>query len=71
VPLRAKIKITIHKAIDQTNSPLAEIKNLKSIQNVSSVLSSGKGQNIFEGIDMLKLMKNTASERITIILQVK
>jgi len=61
------MQITIHKAIDTVAKPIEDIKKLLKISNITSILTSGQQNTAFEGIEMLKLMKEACGDRITII----
>lgn len=66
--LYTDIKLTIHKCIDLTRDPLKEIENLKSIQNVNSILSSGQARTAIEGIDTLNSMYKMCGGRLKLIV---
>lgn len=59
--------MTIHKAIDLSRDPISDIRLLKSIDNVSHILSSGAAQTAHQGINTLIRMKQVAGEEIDII----
>ena len=62
-----KMKITIHKAIDTVSNPLEDIEKLKAITNVTSILTSGQSKTAFEGLEMLKFMKEVCGDDINLI----
>ena len=59
--------MTIHKAIDLSRDPLSDIRLLKSIDNVSHILSSGGAETAHQGISTLIRMKEAAGKDIDII----
>lgn len=59
--------MTIHKAIDLSRDPISDIRLLKSIDNISHILSSGGAQTAKQGISTLIRMKEAAGEEIDII----
>ena len=61
------MKVTFHKAIDQTSIILSELQNIKSIPGVSSVLTSGGKINAESGYKIIKEMINIADNKINII----
>ncbi|MEE9374671.1 MAG: copper homeostasis protein CutC [Saprospiraceae bacterium] len=61
------LDVTVHKVIDECSSPVKEIKRLKKIKNITSVLSSGKDETALEGSEMLKKMIIEGGDKITII----
>ena len=64
----APMKVTIHKAIDQIDDPIQAIKDLKSLGNVHSVLTSGKAPTADEGQEMIKQMIEVAGDSLDIIV---
>lgn len=61
------LKVTIHKAIDTCDDPVAELKKLKSLGCVDSVLTSGKATTAHEGITLLKQLLTEADHKLEII----
>jgi copper homeostasis protein len=62
-----EMKITIHKAIDTVSNPLDDIEKLKAIFNVTSILTSGQSKTAFEGLEMLKSIKEVCGDDINLI----
>ena len=62
------MKITFHKAIDETDNSIQEIKKLKQIPQIKSILSSGKSITAIEGKEMLKKMLQHCSPEINLIV---
>ena len=60
--------ITFHKAIDLTPDPLVEIDKLKAINNISAILSSGKGRTAWEGRNLLIAMKKSCGNSLELIV---
>ena len=61
------MKVTFHKAIDQTSNILSAIENIKSIPEVSSVLTSGGKSNAESGYKIIEKMIKVSENNITII----
>ena len=61
------LPVTFHKAIDETQDPLREMKKLSRIQNIQSILSSGGAQNAETGAKMLKTMQQEFQSRFRMI----
>ena len=61
------MNVTFHKAIDQTSNILSELQNIKSIPEVSSVLTSGGKINAESGYKIIKEMIHIADNKINII----
>ena len=59
--------ITVHKAIDLSPDPLADLDDLRSIPNITHILSSGKQPTALEGSALLREMIRSAGDRFTII----
>lgn len=59
--------MTVHKAIDLSHDPISDIGLLKSIDNVTHILTSGGAMTAQEGICTLLRMKETAGDEIDII----
>ncbi len=66
--LAKPLNVCIHKAIDVTSDPVTEIKNLKALNCVDSILTSGKARTALEGADLIKRMMVAAGEDINIIV---
>jgi copper homeostasis protein len=64
----APMAITFHKAIDETQDPLAELERMKNMpSNVQYILTSGQQPTAQQGQAMLKKMVKQFSDRFTII----
>lgn len=64
----APMAITFHKAIDETEDPLAELERMKDLpQNVQYILTSGRRPTAREGCELLQKMVKQFSDRFTII----
>ena len=61
------LQVTFHKAIDETQDPLREMKKLSRIQNIQSILSSGGAQNAETGAKILKTMQQEFQSRFRMI----
>ncbi len=61
-------KVTIHKAIDVCKDPVIEVRRLKNVGGVSSVLSSGKERTALEGRGLIKTMLKEAGDQIEVIV---
>ena len=61
------LPVTFHKAIDETQDPLREMKKLSRIHNIQSILSSGGAQNAETGAKMLKTMQQEFQSRFRMI----
>lgn len=64
----APLPVTIHKAIDQTNDPVQAIEQLKSLNNVDAVLTSGKALTAEEGKEMIKEMIRAAGDDLKVVV---
>lgn len=62
------LKVTIHKAIDQTPDPVASVRSLINIQNIHSVLTSGGALTAIEGVRVLQKMIQVAGDGIEVIV---
>ncbi|NNE14086.1 MAG: copper homeostasis protein CutC [Saprospiraceae bacterium] len=62
-----KLNITVHKAIDYSSDILDDVENLKNVENVTSILSSGQQKTAFEGVECLLKMKKSCGKRINLI----
>jgi len=65
--LASPLEVTIHKAIDQTADPVASLKALLNIENITSVLTSGGAATAFEGKEVIKKMLLLSQGKINII----
>jgi len=61
------MRVTIHKAIDLSPDPVAELEYLRPIANIHYILSSGKEATALEGASLLRKMIQEAGARFTII----
>ena len=61
------MKVTFHKAIDDTPNILAALEQLKSIPEVTSILTSGGEATALEGKNRLKEMIQLSGDQLTII----
>ena len=61
------LKVTIHKAIDGCVDPVDEVRRLKEITGIDSILTSGKEATAMEGTECLKSMISEADGYIQII----
>lgn len=67
VCLASPMEVTFHKAIDELENPLSEIKKLAD-SGVKRILSSGTKAKAIDGKEVLKKMIEEAGEDITIIV---
>lgn len=56
VALSQPLGVTIHKAFDCTEDPIAEIRKLEQIKGVDTILTSGNSATAMEGLALLKEM---------------
>ena len=61
------LEITFHKAIDEVSSIFTEIDRLKSIQDVTSILTSAGAETAVKGSGTLKQMVYRYKDQLTII----
>ncbi len=61
------MRVTFHKAIDETPHIQAAVRVLKDISGVTSILSSGGRATAMEGKEILARMKTAAGESLTVI----
>lgn len=61
------LEITFHKAIDETPDPVVAVENLKQIEGITRVLSSGGADTALEGASVLNEMIACAENRIIIM----
>ncbi len=66
IELAKPMNVVIHKAIDDTEDPLAEMNRLQEIAGVNAILTSGKQETAREGAPLLKQM--VANEKHTRII---
>ena len=62
------MEVTIHKAIDKSNDPVQAIKELVTLGNIHSVLTSGKAPTANEGSEVIRAMIKAAGDRLNIIV---
>ncbi len=67
VELAKPMSITFHKAIDELENPVAEVKKLASL-GVNRILTSGTKETALEGQDILREMVAEAGDDIIIIV---
>ncbi|MFZ2900564.1 MAG: copper homeostasis protein CutC [Saprospiraceae bacterium] len=60
--------VTIHKAIDLSPDPLAELESLRPIANITHILTSGKQATALEGAPLLREMIRAAGDRFVILV---
>lgn len=65
--LASPMEVTFHKAIDELENPVLEVKNLAKI-GVKRILSSGTKAKALDGKDVLNRMIEEAGEEITIVV---
>jgi copper homeostasis protein len=63
----APMTITIHKAIDDSPDPLADLEDLRPLTNVTHILSSGGQPTALEGAPLLREMIRRFGDRFAII----
>ena len=66
--LASPMQITFHKAIDDTVDILAAVDILKTIPQITGILTSGGCATATEGIPVLKEMKKRCGEQIALIV---
>lgn len=67
IELAKPLKITFHKAIDELENPVSEVKRLAEY-GVDRILSSGGRLTALEGKDILNEMIEAGNNRITIVV---
>ena len=67
IDLAAPVEVTFHKAIDDLENPVLEIKKLAEI-GVKRILSSGTKAKALDGKDILNKMIAEANDDITVIV---
>lgn len=67
IDLAKPMSITFHKAIDELENPVAEVKKLANL-GVNRILTSGTKETALEGQEILKEMIKEAGEDIIIIV---
>lgn len=65
--LAAPLRITFHKAIDETPDIFAAVKTLKTITGVTSILSSGGVKTAAAGAETLRRMQEHCGDKIQLI----
>ena len=65
--MAAGLEITFHKAIDEVSSIFTELDRLRSIQEITNILTSGGADSAMEGCDTIKEMVNRYKGQLTII----
>lgn len=63
----SSLEVTIHKAIDHTPDPVASLRALLSIENITSVLTSGGAATAYEGKEVIKKMIQVSKGLINVI----
>lgn len=61
------MKVTLHKAIDEVDTPQDELKKILDIGNVKSILTSGKKDTAIEGALLIKELYEVYQYRFEII----
>lgn len=56
IELAKPLNVVIHKAIDDTEDPLAEMDRLQAIEGVNAILTSGRQTTAREGAELLRKM---------------
>lgn len=56
IDLTKPMNVVIHKAIDETEDPLAEMDRLQSVEGVNAILTSGKQETALMGAALLRQM---------------
>ena len=64
----APMEVTIHKAIDLTIDPVEAVRELRSLNNIDSILTSGKAPTADEGKEVIKAMIEAAEDRLEVIV---
>lgn len=59
--------ITVHKVIDESTDPLADVAQLAALGGGFSVLSSGGGATAFEGLPRLQQLLQVAGEAVQLV----
>ncbi len=67
VELAKPMSVTFHKAIDELENPVPEVKKLASL-GVNRILTSGTKETAVEGQDILREMVKEAGEDIIVIV---
>lgn len=67
IDLASPMEVTFHKAIDELENPILEIKNLAKI-GVKRILSSGTKAKALDGKEILNKMIEEANSEITVIV---
>lgn len=59
--------ITVHKVIDESANPLADVKQLAQLPANISILSSGAAPTAFEGLPLLRQLLQAAGDEIELV----
>ena len=65
--LASPMKVTFHKAIDEVNNYMNELKTLSTMENIDSVLTSGTKENALAGKDYIKIAAQEFFGKLNII----
>lgn len=65
--MASPLEVTIHKAIDLCPDPVYETGRLLKLQNITSILTSGKAKTAMEGKETIKEMMKISDGSIKII----
>lgn len=68
VQLCHPLPVTFHKAIDELDNPVEGVLQLKKIDGITRILTSGGKATAKEGIETLKKMIEAADDKITILI---
>lgn len=63
------LKVVVHKAIDETKSPVDSLKELLKIKKIDTVLTSGGKENAYDGAENLRKMIALSANEIEIMAQ--
>ncbi len=66
--IASPMKITFHKAIDHTENILDELESLSSINEITSILTSGKSNFVLDSSNRIKQILENYRSRFNIIL---
>jgi len=61
------LEVCFHKAIDEVDDPVAAIKLLNKIPEITRILTSGQKATAVEGLETLKLMMQAARKDLSIM----
>lgn len=62
------MSVTVHKAIDESPDPLSDLEGLRSVANITHILSSGRQATALAGAALLRDMIRVAGDRFTILV---